>query len=144
MADPLSFAASIIAVLGAAEGVAKTLSRIQSIRNAPDELLALINEVSDLQIIFGDVQSYARSTQGPQMSRDHLQHLLAFVNRAKEKLLQLDELVHYKLLKPQSSPDHIKVSKREWLKQVKTIERFRQSLRDIRLNIVIHMVMINS
>ena len=144
MADVLSFAASIIAVLGAAEGVAKTLSRIRSIRNAPDELLALTNEVSDLQIILSDVQGYVRTTQAPQISQEHLQHLSKFVNRAKEKLLQLDELVHYKVLKPQSSPDKIKVSKREWLMAVKTIDKFRQSLRDIRLNIVTHMMMINS
>ena len=58
MADPLSITASIIAVVGAAECVTKTLAKIRSIRNAPDELLALINEVSDLKIILSDIQNY--------------------------------------------------------------------------------------
>ena len=40
MADPLSIAASIIAVVGAAEGVAKKLVKIKNIRNAPEELSA--------------------------------------------------------------------------------------------------------
>ena len=144
MAAALSLAASIIAVLGAAEGVAKALSEVRSIRNAPDEVLALNNEVSDLQVIIGDVQGYIRNTPESHISQEHLQHLLAFLNQAKEKLLQLDRLIHYNVLKPQSSPDHIKISKIEWLKAVNTIDKFRQSLRNTRLNIVTHMVMINS
>ena len=55
MADPLSITASIIAVIGAAEGVGKTLTKIRNIRNAPTELLALINEVSDLRTILNDI-----------------------------------------------------------------------------------------
>ena len=66
------------------------------------------------------------------------------VNRAKEKLLELDELIQYKLVKLGSTSDQIKVSRREWLRAKNTIEKFRQSLRDIRLNIVTHMVVVNS
>ena len=69
MADLLSLTASIIAVIGAAEGVSKTLAKIKSLLNAPDELLALNNEVSDLKIIFNDVQSYVtKYTQRPHTS----------------------------------------------------------------------------
>ena len=144
MADALSLAASIIAVLGAAEGVSKALSKVRSIRNAPDEVLALNNEVANLQVILGDVQGYVRNTPEPHISQEHLKHLLTFVDQAKEKLLQLDRLIHYNVLKPQSSPNQIKISKVEWLKAVKKIAKFRNNLRDIRLNIVTHMVMINS
>ena len=144
MADALSLAASIVAVLGAAEGVSKALSKVRSIRNAPDEVLALNNEVSDLQVILGDVQGYVRNTPEPHISQEHLKHLLTFVDQAKEKLLQLDRLIHYNVLKPQSSPNQIKISKVEWLKAVKKIAKFRNNLRDIRLNIVTHMVMIDS
>ena len=144
MAAALSLAASIIAVLGAAEGVTKALSKVRSIRNAPDEVLALNNEVSDLQVILGDVQGYVRNTPEPHISQEHLQHLLAFVDQAKEKLLQLDKLIHYNVLKPQSAPDQIKISKIEWLKAVKTIDMFRHSLRDIHSNVVSQMVMTNS
>ena len=58
MADPLSIAASIIAVVGAAEGVGKTLTKIRNIRNAPNEILALINEVSDLRVILNDLEGF--------------------------------------------------------------------------------------
>ena len=130
MAAALSLAASIIAVLGAAEGVTKALSKVRSIRNAPNEVLALNNEVSDLQVILGDVQGYIRNTPESHISQEHLQHLLTFVDQAKEKLLQLDRLIHYNVLKPQSSPNRLKISKIEWLKAVKTVNEFWRSFRD--------------
>ena len=143
MADGLSFAASLIAVLGAAEGLSKALSRIRRLCHASDELLALINEVSDLRIILGDVQNYViQDGRSPQLSQNHAQHLMVLVDRAKKTLFELDKLIHYHLIKPQQGP--IKVAKREWLKATTTIERFRHSLRDIRLNIATHMVIVNS
>ena len=144
MADPLSVTASIIAVLGAAEGVSKTLAKIRNLRHAPEELLALINEVSDLRIILGDVQNYVRDNAGFPALQDTLQHLSVLLNRGKEKLLQLDELVQYRLTKPESVTDQIKVSRREWARAKTTIDTFRQDLRDIRLNIITQMVVMNS
>ena len=144
MADPLSVTASIIAVVGAAEGVTKTLARIRDIRNAPEELLALINEVSDLRIILGDIQSYVQNDTRPLTLQDALQHLSILINRAKDKLLQLDELIQYRLTKPESVLDQIKISRREWTRAKTTVDKFRQSLRDIRLNIVSQMIVINS
>ena len=145
MADPLSITASIIAVVGAAEGVTKTLSKIKNMRHAPDELLALINEVSDLRIILSDIHSYiVENTERPQIPYERLQHVTIFVNRAKEKLLQLDELIQYRLTKPESVTDQIKISRREWARAKTTIERFQQNLRDIRLNIIAQMTVVNS
>ncbi len=44
--EPLSITASILTVLGAAGQVKKGLERLQSLKNAPQELCALTNEVS--------------------------------------------------------------------------------------------------
>ena len=145
MADPLSITASIIAVVGAAEGVTKTISKISNLRNAPNQVLALINEVSDLRIILGDIHSYIiENTQRSQISQKRLQHTTIFVDRAREKLLQLDELIQYRLTKPESVPNQIKISRREWAGARATIERFQQDLRDIRLNIIAQMTVVNS
>ena len=150
MADPLSITASIIAVIGVAEGVTKTLAKIRHIRNAPQELLSLINEISDLRIIFGDVQNYLQNAQRSQSTprrstyQEELHHVSNLINRAKDKLLELDELIQYRFTKPESIADHVKVSPREWARAKSTIEGFRQSLRDIRLNVITQMVIINS
>ena len=120
MADPLSITASIIAVVGAAEGVTKTLAKFKSIRNAPDELLALINEVSDLKLVFSDIQNHI-VIQRAQIPQTKEQNISTLVKRAKDKLLELDQLIQYRLVKPES--DQIKVSRREWLRARAVIER---------------------
>ena len=144
MADPLSITASIIAVLGAAEGLTKTLAKIRNIRNAPEELLALINEISDLRIVIGDVQYYVQNAPKLLILQEPLQHMSILITRAKVKLLQTDELVQYRLMKPGSVVDQIKVSRREWARSRVIIDSTQYNLRDIRLNIVAQLLVINS
>ena len=145
MSGPLSIIASVVTVIGTAEGVSKTLSTFRRIKNAPNELLALINEVSDLTLILGGVERcFTDDGRRPRLSQQHLQTLSTAINRAKDELLELDKLVQYRLVKPDSVPNKIKVSRYEWTRAKPTIERFRQSLRDNRLNIVTIMVMLNS
>ena len=145
MADPLSITASIIAVLGAAEGVSKTLAKIKSLRHAPNEILALINEVSDLRIILGEVERYIiRDASRPSPSNEQLQTMSTLVEKAKQSLLELDQLVQYRLLKANSRLAAPRVSRHEWAAAKHVIERFRQGLRDTRLNIVTQMVVMNT
>lgn len=49
--DPLSFAASLIAVIGTAAETYKGLEKLRALRRAPDELLVIINEVCAKQIL---------------------------------------------------------------------------------------------
>ena len=148
MADPLSITASIIAVVGAAEGVTKIAGKLKDIQNAPAELLALLNEVADLTLVLRNVQIFIRSQyshgHGPPIPQEQFQHISGLVDRAKDKVLQLEKLIQYKLVKPDSTSNNIKVSRQEWTKAKKTIKDFQQNLRDIRLNITTHLTVINS
>ena len=146
MADPLSITASIIAILGAAEGVTKMVGKIKGIQDAPTELLALLNEVADLTLVLRHVQNFTRSqsARSPQSLQDQCQHLSALVDRAREKVLRLEELIEYKLVKPDSTPESIKISRLEWAKARRPLKEFQQSLRDIRQNISTHLLMIDS
>ena len=144
MADPLSITASVIAVVGAAEGVGKTLTKIKNIRNAPSELFALINEVSDLRIILTDIDSYLSQAITRTQPLDQLQHMTTLLQRAKDRLLQLDELIQYRLIKTDSTLERIKVSRHKWATARDTIESYRQSLRDVRLNIIAQMTVLNA
>ena len=76
--------------------------------------------------------------------QDAFQHLSLLIGRARDMLLQLDELIQYRLTKPESAVSRIKVSRREWATAKTTIDNFRQSLRDIKLNIIAQMGVINS
>ena len=144
MADPFSVAAGIITVLGAAEGVAKSLAKIKRLRNAPDELLALINEVSDFQVTLDGIQRHLiRNTQSWESSREGLGHVSTLANRAKDKLLQLDELIQYRLVRLGNPPGSIKVSRSEWARAKTTIAEFKQCLRDIKLDIITQILVAN-
>jgi hypothetical protein len=45
--DPLSISASIVALLGAAATVVRGLDKLRALRNAPVELINLLNEVRE-------------------------------------------------------------------------------------------------
>ena len=144
MADPLSLSASIIALRGAAEGVSKTLAKLHELRNAPNELLALNNEISDLRIVLNDLERHFRRNANMPYAMEPLQPMSVLLQRGKDRLLQLDQLIQYKLLKPSSTPERVKVSWRGWIKAKRAVERHRQTLHDTRLNILTQMGVLNA
>ena len=145
MADPLSISASIIAVLGAAEGIGKTLNKIRNIREAPIELLALINEISDMKVVLSDTGNhFIQNISNMHLQREHSQHMTTLLDRAKEQLLQLDELVQYRLVRPGSTSQKVQLSRREWTLATSTVQSFRETLRDTRLNKIAQMSVINA
>ena len=145
MADPLSLGASIIAVLGAADSVGKTLAKIRIFRNAPEEFLALLNEVSDLTIILNNVESYvigiARRTVSPQAQ---LVHMSSLIERERLLLLQLEQVMTQRLSRSISSSGRGILSRSEWVRSKVDIERIRQDIREARINIMAQMVTVNS
>ena len=147
MADPLSLAASIIAVVTTAESIVKTVSKkIKLLRNAPNELLALNNEIADLAITLRNVSGYisSSSTSRAGLPHDVLQQMVSLVDRAKDRILQLDQLVHYQFLKAGSLDGDYKVFRLRWARAKDTVEHHRQAIRDIKQNILIQMLLINS
>jgi hypothetical protein len=59
--DPLSISASIVALLGAAGAVVNGLQKLTSIYHASNSLLALINEISDFQVVLCSLSSVVTS-----------------------------------------------------------------------------------
>ena len=145
MADPLSITASIIAVVGAAEGVGKTINKIRNFREAPYELFSLINEISDFRIVLGDIEgNLIQNTSYIQLQAEQSEHMSALLDRAKEQLLQLDELVQYQLVRPDSTSQQVKVSRQTWARATNTVKTYRKSIRNTRLNIIAYMTVINA
>ena len=146
MATTLSLIASVIAVVGAADTIAKTISEVKVLRDAPDELLALNNEVSDLTVILRNVESCVTGNDAERgtVPPDTLQHMFTLVDRAKSRLLELDRLIHYKLLESGSFNADYKVFWIRWARAKSTVESHRMALRDIRQNIVLQILVISS
>ena len=137
MADPLSITASIIAVIGAAEGVSKVFSKIKDVRQAPNDLLALMNEVSDLRAVLGDVERHIQGADRILLPPEQAARMSDLIQRAKNCVSELNRLIQRRLVKP--SAGEIKVSRRGWAIAQPTVVRFRENLRDIRLSLLTQM-----
>ena len=58
MADPLSAAVSVLAVMGACAACRKQLNNLlRAVRDAPVEILALSNEINDMSVVLTDVEA---------------------------------------------------------------------------------------
>ena len=146
MADPLSITASIIAVLGALDSVGKAIAKVRTLKNSSDDLIALINEVSDYKVVLHDIERHFRNP--PQSSDtaaiDQHTHLASLIKRAKDPLLELEQMIEHRFQKTEARDGQVKVSRVEWLRAKSAVERLRQKLRDTRQNIQSYTSLINS
>lgn len=134
MADPLSIAASAIAVIGAAQQVCKGVSKLRALQKAPEEFSALMNEVSDLQVVLQQVVSITCDFSHEQQRRGEVAALKSHIKRAKDQLLHLDELVTSNLTKYARNGDR-KVARMAWMLEQNRVRTMTDGLRNVRWNI---------
>ncbi|KAK0511488.1 hypothetical protein JMJ35_006061 [Cladonia borealis] len=127
MADPLSLTASIIAVVGAADEVTKGLRRLKAAKGAPKGLQDLLEDVEQLEMVLNCVKSTVLGSGSPPIE------LATLTGEAGSKLLELRSLIEYTLTKAGASD---KVDRWQWLRKVNEVERLRNQLGTIRLNLL--------
>ncbi|KAF2232683.1 ankyrin [Viridothelium virens] len=131
--DPLSLTASIIAVGGAAATVAKQLNHLRTtLRDVPDDLCSVVNEISDLQLVLETCKSVVESSVG---SGVDLSAATAKINillgKSEQHLQELGQLVS-SCLSPSSSGggiQRVRIAKLRWLKASNHINKLRTQLR---------------
>jgi hypothetical protein len=133
MAEPLSVAASAVAVLQIGAACAKSLlSIIQDIRDAPGELMVLSNEVNSLNAIIDEVQKVSGSLAGDGSSTSQFTKTIKrLLKEAEDVLVTLNTLA----LKYKSKPRTINHSV-SWICQKSRANKCLTRLRDIRANIM--------
>lgn len=141
--DPLSVTAGIVAVVGAASSVGRTLGKLASLRGAPNAIRALNNEIEDLRLILQEIDTLLRrdiDSSGPSF---HHQSLSGSLQRAKEKLLELEGILEYQIM---TVDDHgnATVNRFGWARQQTTIQRIQGDLRSIRLDLVAALGLLNA
>lgn len=118
--DPLSVTAGIIAILGAGGVVGKRITILTALKSAPDELLILNNEISDLQYVLNDVQDLLR-----RQPDDHGAPvpfaLTKALQQSRETVLALEKLIAYDLTVIDSRSKVPRVDKSRWLRAVKNL-----------------------
>ena len=132
MADPFS----IIAVTQTGLSVAQALTKlIQSLRSAPDEFLALSNEVWKLKLVLDDVQELESSCNTP--SAHKLDAVHALVYQIRIKLDTLSTLTAHWGKRSQWG-DSFSVGRRNrfmWLKEKARLIKLQVELRELRSNL---------
>ena len=127
MADPLSLTASIIAVVGAAEEVTKGLRLLKAAKDAPKGLQNLLEDVNQLEMVLNYIKSTVLGSGSPPLE------LVTLTGETGSKLLELRSLIKYTLTKVGVSD---KVDRWQWLRKGNEVERLRNQLGTIRLNLV--------
>ncbi len=127
MADPLSVTASIIAVVGAADEVTRGLRLLKAAKDAPESLKDLLEDLTQLEMVLNGIKSGVLSPGNPPVE------LASLIREAGSKLLELRSLIEYTLTKAGFSD---KIDRWQWLRKGNEIERLRNQLGTIRLNLV--------
>ena len=139
MADPLSIVASIIAVIGAAQSLGKAVNRIRDITNAPDEVLALSNEISDLTVVLKHVETYVAGAEGAAISRENLEQLSVLAKRAQSRLAQLELIMHDHLPRTGGASRRSSRLRLQWALLKTKVDGLRVDIRDIKLSIIVQI-----
>ncbi|KAL8697163.1 MAG: hypothetical protein Q9201_007272 [Fulgogasparrea decipioides] len=134
--DPVSVAASILTVLGAAATAGRALDHLSSLKHAPDNLIALVNEVSDLRVVLHNVRDAV--TERVKTSQE-CGNISFIVQRATQKLSELNRLIYGNLLKTVEDDDTIKASRRAFLRHNGKIRSLKEDIHEIKISLLIAM-----
>jgi hypothetical protein len=133
--DPLSITASAVSLLSFSGSCAKDLRKlIHSVRNAPTEILALTNELADLNVLLADLnntsQAIERAPVRSQADRDFLIALVAQLAKADSKITQLHSLAS--TFSTRTADGSIKFQRYAWLKGRSSAIKMQRELAEVR------------
>ena len=141
MAAALSIVGSAVALYQVADRVAQLLSKAKHLYNAPSELFALNNEISDLTITLQNIEQCLSpsNAEAVVLPKNKTQHICNQIDAAKKVLLDLEQLIHYRFLRSGTLDGDFKVFRIRWAKARSVVETHRKDLQRIKENILIEM-----
>jgi hypothetical protein len=132
--DPLSITCGIITISSVVLG---SLKIVTTVLGASDEGIALMNEVTDLQVVLNDVQSILK---GPEKAET--ESLLSALSKLNKSVVLLHDFVHTRLLKEEDI-DNVRISKLVWLYERHHIMRYQRELKSLRSELIIALSIAN-
>lgn len=127
--DPLSLIASIIAIVGAGGSVGKGLKKLASIRHAERDLVLLQDDVSDLQLLVGNVSEiileFEKTTKRPSYQR-----IVRALERTKSTILDLEKLIVYNLTTTADSHGKLRIDPWAWITHEAAVRNLRTQIGD--------------
>ena len=141
--DPISLIASIITLIGAGGSVAKGLRKLISLKEAPDSLLQLNNEISDLQLVASAIQEifWQCSESLGEARKSHHAILDNALSNTKTVILELEVLIVYGLAKVTAGGS--RVNRLAWVREERKIQAMKDRLRAARMDLVAATSLLN-
>jgi ankyrin repeat protein len=131
--EPISVIASIC---GIAEAAINTLKALQIAVGAPDEIHALINDMSDFQVIVAEVHTaLCERSHTPDLQHKTLPDLLALLRRANSKLVELNQIIQRRLKISDPKKNVPKSARIRWIQERSRVRAIQKELLEIKLNI---------
>ena len=150
--DPLSLIASIIAILGVGGQAAKAVRKLAALKGAPDLVLALNNEISDLHLVVLAIQDVFQRQQNsgrpfPNNQVDEVSVNTSVTNslrQAKEILIELEALHNRLNTSASGSSGSTTFNKVAWLREQRKVRKAQEDLRNVRLKLAAALGILNS
>ncbi|KAI1113429.1 hypothetical protein F5Y14DRAFT_451966 [Nemania sp. NC0429] len=147
MADPVSLAASIIALTHAAKVAIKACEKLSSLRHMSAAVCALGNEIVEVRLLVSRVDSLLvahgqlndRAQKLCFHQEDNVGSLQRHSDNLKQQLLDLENLKVYKLLGPNGE-----ARKLQWLRFQSSVEQKQQNLRQAKLDLSSSLAVLTS
>jgi hypothetical protein len=130
--DPLSLTAGILAVIGAAKIVVQGLQRLNSYRKAPQEIVDLLSDVTELHMFLegvGLVIEHYQSVRCTQNVRSLIEH----VEKAGQKVHDIKCLLDSRFFRDSRLNDGNK-ARIVWLRNKNKVKKLQIELRAIRVD----------
>ena len=128
--DPLTITASILALLSAGGKIAQGLKKIESIRHAPEVLVALNNEVSAIRLQIDAVRDVLSDVENNSNSPSH-QSTRNTLENLELTLLELESFIAYRFTIVAKDGKTLRVDKSAWWRGAEQkAQYFKDVLRD--------------
>ena len=134
--DPLSLTTGIVTLLGACTAASKTFAKIRRLKDAPALIQALKSETGELQLMLRDTNDRLESIESRRSAPSRvdeavLRLCVLIINRTKDKILEVDSLIQYQLLK-EDEDKGTRVYKRAFLQNYNKLIKFQAELQELR------------
>jgi hypothetical protein len=131
--DPFSLTVGAISCASTAATISdKGTKLIRGLRNAPGVVNDIINEVSSFKMVvagFRDAQLHINDSM--YISQDDRIRMFAMFDTAKKKLLELEEILEYEMIKLRKESGHISISRLSTVRKANDAAKLRQQFKDL-------------
>ena len=128
MGDPLSLAASILTLLGAGGAIGRTLKKVVALRHAPAILLALNNEVADLDNVVRTIDTVLHRHKNI-LELASIGYLGESLDKIRQALSTFENLISYELTVIEGKDSHLRLDKSTWLRAESKVRALKDELR---------------